>query len=267
MIDNPKVREIGGYLSTDADGYLINDLHASDIQLNWKPPLDEILDFYIGKLENLHSVYVRGSVAKGCAIDFVSDIDTLAIVESEDPIFGRYVPRFLRQFARPYPNVKGVELAVHTIDEFRNNRTLQILIRTQCICLHGQDLATEVPKLKPGPDTIQHLPILRHEIKDCLAFLRNARSGNEIKRKCGWIMKRVLRGGYELVMERSRSYTRDLHPCFQGFSDYYPEKRDEMYQVLCLAIEPTEDCERAAWKLRQIGLFVADEYERLYPRN
>ena len=70
-------------------------------------------------------------------------------------------------------------------------------------------------------------------------------------------MKRILRAGYELVMEKEKGYTRDLYPCYAGFTKYFPEQGSEMRQVLQLALNPTENISTIKNILSTIGMYVA----------
>ncbi len=54
-------------------------------------------------------------------------------------------------------------------------------------------------------------------------------------------MKRTVRIGFELVMEKEQCFTLDLYPCYEMFSKHYPEKSKEMMEALKLAVFPTAD--------------------------
>jgi len=75
------VKPIGSFLQTDTDGFIVNTTSPEKIQSAWLPAVEMVSDAYRKHFgENLHSVYIRGSVAKGEAIDNISDIDSFAIV-------------------------------------------------------------------------------------------------------------------------------------------------------------------------------------------
>ena len=80
MIGSTIVR-VGSYLATDKRGYIINDTSVTKIQRAWRKPIHEMVCAYKSHFSNnLHSVYVRGSVVRGEAIKGVSDIDSFAIL-------------------------------------------------------------------------------------------------------------------------------------------------------------------------------------------
>src|SRR4029077_14877519 len=70
----------GIYMPLDSEGYLVNDCPV-DLQPLWRGVVEEIAASYQKYLqERLHSAYVRGSVARGTAITYFSDVDTFAIL-------------------------------------------------------------------------------------------------------------------------------------------------------------------------------------------
>lgn len=72
-------------------------------------------------------------------------------------------------------------------------------------------------------------------------------------------MKRILRTGHELVAERSVRFTRDLYRCWEGFGEYYPEKKNEMYHVLDLAINPIVDTVKILETIGSVENFLGEE--------
>ena len=65
-------------------------------------------------------------------------------------------------------------------------------------------------------------------------------------------MKKILRTGFSLVMEKEKAFTRDLYPSYQLFSKYYPDQEPQMRQALEWAINPTDD---SAGLLKYLGEF------------
>jgi hypothetical protein len=74
-------------------------------------------------------------------------------------------------------------------------------------------------------------------------------------------MKRFLRVGFELCAEKERAYTRDLYPCYQVFSKYYPEQERNMYQALDWALNPIDDKQRLTEFIKKFGSWLATRAE------
>lgn len=261
-----EIKPIGSFLQTDADGFIVNTTSPEKMQSAWLPAVEMVKDVYQKHYgENLHSVYIRGSVAKGEAIDNISDIDSFAVVTVPyDDIDTSWVKDFSKELIKQFQFITGIEIGVIPFEELKDHKATQIMIKTQSICMYGEDLADTLPPLKPGIDAAQHIKDIEREINKTEEWLQENRTDEEIQQRCTWIMKRIIRSGFELVMERSQKYTRDLYPCYEGFSEYYPAKKEEMYEALKLAIEPTSDKKEFISILDNLGNWLVHEIKTVF---
>ncbi|HEY0980295.1 MAG TPA: nucleotidyltransferase [Candidatus Paceibacterota bacterium] len=261
-----EVQAIGSFLQTDTDGFIVNTTSPEKIQAAWMPAVEMVKDAYQKHLgEHLHSVYIRGSVAKGQAINNISDIDSFAVVTvSYDDVDIQWSKDFVEKVKKQFPFIVGVEIGVVPLEEIPDSKGDRIMIKTQSICVYGNNLFSTLPALKPGVDTAQHFEGIEREINKTKEWLQEERSEEEIKRRCTWIMKRIIRSGFELVMERSQKYTRDLYPCYEEFSKYYPEKKEEMYKALELAVNPTSDKNTIVDTLENLGSWLVKEIDTVF---
>tara|TARA_B100000745_G_scaffold58094_2_gene34452 strand:- start:13273 stop:14073 length:801 start_codon:yes stop_codon:yes gene_type:complete len=263
------VKPIGSFLQTDADGFIVNTTSPEKIQSVWLPAVEMVKEAYQKHFgEHLHSVYIRGSVAKGEAIDNISDIDSFAVVTLPyDDIDTSWSKDFVREMTTQFPFIVGVEIGAIPLEELEDHKGDRIMIKTQSICVYGENLAETLPSLKPGIETAQHIKGIEREINKTKEWLQEDHTDEEIKRRCTWIMKRIIRSGFELVMERSQKYTRDLYPCYEGFSEYYPEKKEEMYEILKLAIEPISDKKKIVMILDNLVAWLVEEISKVFKKN
>lgn len=265
MTADCSIKKIGSYLKLDESGYIVNTTSIDRVQEKWKEPLEKVCDAYKDHYSsNLHSAYVRGSVAKGEAIEGVSDIDTFAVVSLPSEAIDRsWVKDFKVNFSRVYPYIEDAEIQMYSLEDFENRKGLHILIKTQSICLYGTSLESSIHSFKPGRSTIQHAQHLEEEIEEAIVFLKErSQTREDVKTECAWIMKRILRTGFELVMERSGKYTRDLYPCYKGFASYYPDREREMYHVLKMAVCPTENKDEVVTLLENINTWISKEIKQ-----
>jgi len=76
-----EILKIGRLLKTDKDGYIVSESSAEKIASPWKEAVEEIKNAYLSHLGDIvHSIYVRGTVSRGEAIESISDIDTFAVI-------------------------------------------------------------------------------------------------------------------------------------------------------------------------------------------
>lgn len=239
-----QVKRVGGYLEVDEQGYLKKAADVSRIQEPWLTPVEAVRQAYLDRYGNtLHSIYIRGSVAKGRAIEGVSDIDSLAVFREDrfDEPDGAWERDVEEDIEARFPNVGGAELICVPMERATTRDNIYAFtIKVEAACIYGEDLASQMHGYKPGPDMAfqmryfhSHLDIFKREYP--------RESEQEKVLTLVWIMRRFLRLGMELVMERERRYTRDLYPCYESFAKHYPNKKSEMLRALELAINPIVD--------------------------
>jgi hypothetical protein len=261
---------IGDVLPVDADGYLINPCRADLLVPPWSDVVAEITAAYLQHLaKQIHSIYLRGSVAKGRPIAGISDIDTFAVMFGErDAIDRSWVPAFQQRMAVQYPFHTGIEIGFvpyRAICDPNGARGRRLMIKTQCICLWGEDLAPSIPRYKPGRDLAMHAFGIEKDIQRAMERLPNLEDADAAKDWCQWIMKRLLRTGFELVMEQEQAYTRDLYPCYVAFSRHFPAQQPQMKQALEWAIAPLEDKEELARFLNSFGTWIIAAVKATFP--
>jgi len=250
-----KIKPIGSYFEVDKHGYIINPTSQKKIQTQWRSVVDEVLNVYkrIYKT-NLLNVYIRGSVAKGQAVENISDIDTFAYVDlQKDKIDATWRNKEEKIIIENYPFVGGVEFGVSPIDSAINDQ----IILNQSFCIYGEPV--DVSNLKIDKNLAIHAPSFVSRIKRFNTFYQQDKTSEEIMGHCVWQMKGIIRTGAELVIERSGKYTRDLYRCYEVFSEYYPEKEDEMRVALELALNPTEDKKKIKEVMDGIGAWLLSE--------
>lgn len=237
-----KIKNIGSVQLLDQEGYIINDLSLDNLQQEYKDILQQLIEMYQYHFgDYLHSIYLRGSVAKGQAIPNLSDLDTVAISHQKltsETLKKREV--IWNTLENKYPFVKGVEIHFESLEEVMKSGNFQFLLKTQCVFIFGKNIIPELPKFKIGKAAYPHSPTLGKDLEQTMEWLKDEDDASEIKDICMWIMKRVVRVGFELVMEREACFTRDLYPSFERFSKHYPIYKTPMLDALELAVFPTD---------------------------
>lgn len=251
-----EIQPKGSYFQTDENGFLVNPASLEKIQEKWKPIIDDVVDVYKNLYgEKLKNVYIRGSVAKGEAVEGVSDIDTFAYVDlSEEELKEKTTNREMRKhIEEKYAFVEDIEMGAYPLSEIADDS----IILNQSLCVYGDPVV--VPKLRVGKEMAIHSPGFHNRFKWFERFLEKDEGDEEVKRGCVWLMKGLLRVGFELTMERSQKYTRDLYRCYETFAEYYPEKEAEMREVLDLALNPTADKNKMKEIMENLGAWLLAE--------
>lgn len=261
------VRAIGTVLHVDQDGFLIGESSSENIQPPWLNVVEDINKAYIEHLgTNLHSLYVRGSVSRGTPIEGVSDVDCIVLVRGNVTDLDLSWKRaFVDDLKKKYPFSTHFDIDEEAFDRVLDGQSpvTAFNIKVNSTCLYGEDLAEELEPIKPGPDCITVANWFNQERLDNKITLLRSTEPIDVKSESMWLAKHILRLGFELVMEKDQSYTRDLYPSYEIFSKYYPEKEREMHNVLEMAINPTDDASETLKMLQGIGLWAVSEASKM----
>jgi hypothetical protein len=92
--------------------------------------------------------------------------------------------------------------------------------------------------MKPGPAMAVHAPTFHLRFLRFETFYEGDQGEKERQEACVGFMKGLLRAGFELTMEHTRTHTRDLYRCHDMFSVYDPQKPPPVHRTergLCVA--------------------------------
>lgn len=260
-----KIRPIGTIQRLDEQGYIINNLSLDNLQAEYKAPLDEVIHLAKDRLgDKLHSVYIRGSVAKGTAIPEIADLDTLLLVNQKPSDEGYKEMHTAKSVINEkYDFLNGIELPFYTTERLQQNLKVQFLFKTQCLCVYGTDIRLELPSFKLDHNAFAHAFNLAKDLEGSNTWLLENEKEEDIRMFCAWIMKRYVRIGFELVMMREQYFTRDLYPCYAGFIKHYPEHQEAMHRTLELAVFPIANKETIREVMDSLQDFLLTETEKL----
>lgn len=182
---------------------------------------------------------MRGSVARGNSVDDFSDIDIFALIYDWEERWkmAEWQPDLQKELQTEFPFVREVEIMMtpYFEDFSQKNPRLAMIVKTQSLGIFGNDLSKTIPPFLPNEKMILHLTWLEEDVND---FLQKEKTTT---RDCQEVTKILIRSGFELVMEKEKKFTTDLYFCYHIFSKYFPEKEDEMREMLHLYLNPMEE--------------------------
>ncbi|WP_035434128.1 hypothetical protein [Bacillus sp. UNC322MFChir4.1] len=262
------IKEIGSLCITDKDGYIINQSDRNKINPIFSLVIHDVINAYSTYLkDDLHSVYIRGSIPKGIGIEGVADLDTIAVTKQHpNKLKLNWVKKIEHRLNQKYDCVDGIELSFYSIEEILNTSSFSIMsfiLKTHGICVFGEDLIPQLPKYKANEALANdHLIHLQTQIKNACEDLKDNSDIEDIKDCCKWIMKIIVRAGLALVIMKENTYTRDLYPAYKLFSKYFPEKEQDMRKALEYAITPIIDTKVLLLFLNEFGKWMISEADR-----
>lgn len=266
-----EIKPVGSVLTVGRDGFLIPKASKSNIQSEWLPAVEAAKEAVLRRLgESAKSIYLRGSVAKGKAISDVSDLDLIALVSEIEKIIPvpEWQPEVQREVRSRFPFVAKVECALYSYEATITGRQpyyVGFYLTVEGVPLFGEDVSRYFSRYRP--DAVLAESFHRHIARDLKHAEREIRSRTDsgVLKICVWIMRRLLRTGFALVMPEEQVFTRDLPVCLERFSKHYPGQAPEMRQALEWAVNPISDRERLTLFLDDFGVWLTREFERRYP--
>lgn len=262
--DTTTINERGLYLPQDEEGRILNPTDISNISKEDRESLVAITDAYAACLSgNLHSLYVRGTTVRASKYKPL-DIDTFAVTNSA-------ISKDEREELNK--QLLGLSIALGTrIDDSTIERSsLDIASRigyyrcfemkTQSLCIYGNNLSIDLPDFFVSRELaymlLDNIPV---GIEKTLKRLALANSSNERISIISKQMKRSLRGGHILILDRIGHFSRDIETCAADLVAEYPEQSALFESFLKGAVGLSEDNPDAAMLLEQFNIWYSDEY-------
>jgi hypothetical protein len=257
-------RRFGRFLAADKFGYVQPDVALERIDRKWRPLVDVVARALMQR-GGVRSVYVRGSIPRGLSIEHVSDADFIYFSEIDFDQLDRDLEDVVKA---EFPFVSEVSLfrlgraQLDKIHHPQRRPYFHMLIKTQSVLLAGDDVAKLIEPFRIAPEMISHVFALENEFVKSQQWLLTlpASRPNEQKKTDErsvrrWISKRIVRSGFEVTMNRTEHFTRDLYLCYEQFSMFYPEHAKQMYQVLVNCLNGGYSASRYG----ELAKFVAGE--------
>ena len=260
-----KIQKHGAVLSTDKDGYLIPDVSLDKIVPPWDEAVNFIKEAYIKHLgECLHSVYIRGSIARGLAVEGISDLDSFAILRGNPPKKKNeldWTKKVSEQYMERFPFSARPEIWFNREAAFLKNLKGYWWLKLGAVCIHGENLIPCIPAVKL--ETLAtNLEFQRDYISKIVReFHQDVKNADQehTKKYCQGICKEFLRAGMVLVMSRAKVFSRDLYYCYELFAKFYPQEEATMRQALEYALNPTESKEILLPFVKRLSEFLSQE--------
>jgi predicted nucleotidyltransferase len=263
-----QLRKIGRFFPISDSGFIINDCDAAYLDTRLANRVNEFYRELFG--EKLHSVYVRGSVARGNFLPGLSDLDTFGVVTIDN--VPQAVPdsaKVSAQLVKEFPDFTDIVFVVVSLDKILSDRRnpFTFLLQTQSCCIFGNSLQSQLPPYRPTIEIIGEALYLRQRIDQYFNEIQVIDDPQRIKFHCTVLMKGLVRSAYDLVLPLERRYTRDLYFCYQGFIRHYPDHAEAARQAIEWAIEPIADKQRIASFLSSFGTWLCCAVDELCAKH
>ncbi|CAM3547453.1 MULTISPECIES: nucleotidyltransferase domain-containing protein [Saccharibacillus] len=171
--------------------------------------IDEILAEFGGQV---HSLYMCGSVPKGTATPFKSDVDFTLVCAKPEEIDYDKVSLIKDRLLAQYPFLTKIDTIVCSIDDVLHKpNEWGFWIKIICVCVHGPDLGEQVPPIVIAPAFILDLNTdTEAEVKRLHRLLAETDDPALKTRYIKGYAKRLIRALYSLVLEHTGVWEDDI---------------------------------------------------------
>ncbi|WP_321283833.1 nucleotidyltransferase domain-containing protein [Exiguobacterium profundum] len=220
-------------LGTDDAGYVINQTSIRHIQPEFETVLFKAIELVkVAFDEQLHSIYLYGSIGRGTVVAGQSDLD-LTVLVHEDVDATELVEQ-TEQLLMQHPEVIKIDYDIGRLDvalDPANRFEWGFWLRHLCTCVDGEDVSIQFPRMKPDVRVSEALnQDLISSIEAAKSKLLRGQMSHLEKRS---IVKRVTRGWYLTINVKDESFATTVEACLAILKLYFSEdSRVEQGEVL-----------------------------------
>ncbi|WP_214814476.1 nucleotidyltransferase domain-containing protein [Exiguobacterium sp. s196] len=210
-------------LGTDDAGYVINQTSIRHVQPEFESVLFKAIELVKEAFDDqLHSIYLYGSIGRGTAVAGQSDLD-LTVLVHEDVDATELVEQTERLLTQ-HPEVIKIDYDIGRLDvalDPANRFEWGFWLRHLCTCVDGEDVSIQFPRMKPDVSVSEALnQDLISSIKAAKSKLLRGQMSHLEKRS---IVKRVIRGWYLTINVKDESFASTVEACLAILKLYFSE--------------------------------------------
>lgn len=238
----------------DPDGYIINPCQVKLISPDFKPLLQDAVAQLNEHFEDLHSVYLYGSIARGEAVPYRSDLDISVIFEH--PVTEAHtqtLETLAQKLAQDHPVITKVDFDPGGLAEVLHQREFyrwHFWLRHCCCCIWGNDLGTRFPRQKPHPViAAEFAKDLQTQLDDTRAVL----SPENVSLKGRSIAKKLIRTAYGRVAAQDKSWHQKIQDCAETVLRHDPKQQGFIEAALAVVDSQTPLMEQVTELMNTYG--------------
>ena len=206
-------------------------------QPNYQPAIDDLVSFLRNGLgENLHSIYLYGSVARKTAKPGSSNLDVIVVTRSSFSDLRTTLFNSIKwRFQKSHPHITEISFKTALASEVASLDSIfswGFQLRHCSVCIFGEDLSECFGDYEPSWEIAKHWNM---DVEDWVAVYRNRiarcdKPEEQVKAQ-KIIAKKLLRASYSLIMHKDKQWFDDPVECGQAFLRYHPEKQVEIERL------------------------------------
>lgn len=231
---------------------IINTASKKRIQKEFKPLIREVELIIKKNITNVRCLCLRGSVSRGSARLFTSDIDFVLVVNKKISSKEKKILFDLsKNMEEEFPFVTDVDIAVVNFEDLINLKAppeLIFNIKTSSCTLFGEDIKKYLPTFYVNKKLINFLySDFEKKINELYNLFKHnkKKSYNGKKRPvyfwCRWTMRTIVRSTNALTLLKDKKYNSDLLDCHNSIIKTHPEMSKYIQQAIKWDLNPTNN--------------------------
>ena len=253
-----KIGKLYAGYGLDSNGFIVSDVSEDKIDDVYMPCIRESIE----RLKNLfhqqlHSVYVYGSVARGDAIVKMSDLDLIAMFNSKLSTFMlAEVKKLAKELSQKYRSLVrevGIAMAYYDYTVDPTNYYENAFLKELCVCVYGEDIGERFGPYKLTSEIEIRFNGDIYDVLNRMLKRLEVASTEDLKTFTQNFARKLIRTYYSMVMVRSQIWTTRLHEQAEVFMHYFPEKESTIRTLLNWIDEPPTDHENVYEFFRREG--------------
>lgn len=265
----------GRLWQVDEAGFLMNDASLDLIASPFSKVVDDGIQAYLDHIgDDVHSIYVTGSVARGLAVEGQSDLNMIALLEyytEPELVMQDWVGAAEEDIASRQACVAAVQMEIwphgwvlHDESEFSISA---FILKSHAVCVWGADITPDLTTYQftdretrlaiANDDIVQ----LEPDIDEAMEAIDVDPSPENVRYWCQRICKHMIHAAFGLVMPDEAVHTRDIDLSVAYFAKHFPDYEPEIKQAEHYIQSPTEDAQALLDFLDTFGAWLLAECE------
>ncbi|QCR38615.1 nucleotidyltransferase domain-containing protein [Nissabacter sp. SGAir0207] len=252
-------------MAVDKNGFITEPV-LSSFQPAFAPVVSDVVQqLSKGMPDQIHSIYVYGSLADGTGREALSDLDLTVIFTRElDDATADKIHAFKAELEQQYSVISKVDIDPGVLDEVMLPASANrwgYWLKHHCICLYGEDLREHFKPFRPSRDIAvavngDFLTVLNGYVALMKPALETAQR-HALQRSAA---RKAIRATNILREENDQDWPVTLEDLCEKFSDRYPALTEEMDYLLSISYRPKGDILNFASRITTFAYWLNAEF-------
>lgn len=245
----------------DEEGY-IKSIGAAQIQAQFEDLVEAVVAQLLRSFsaEELHSIYLYGSVATGGAQQGTSDLDVLvlfrqALTGETKETLADIEKATGEQFQHLVRDIGIAAASLYDVLSTGNQVGWGCFIKHMCSVVHGDDIGLLFGAFRPGKSVVYGL----NDDLQAQVDQFNLQAEPDMRQMIS-LSRKLIRASFGLVVEQCDYWTTDLERCAASFCRCYPQKVEQMESVLLIARGKIDEHRACCQLLTEFGAWLSREF-------